>query len=403
MNTRERFRATVNFEPLDRPLYWEFGYWVGTVRRWYREGLPCVHGVPDRLSDTGVVHAEFLGPSWRSAHCDVDVSTTLGFDEAMRWIPINNYLCPMFTTRVLEDQDEWSIMVNALGETVRTFKVSGSTQWLDAPVKTREDYETIRDQRLQPVLSERVPSDWPAVKEELKRRTYPLAYGGFQGFFNTSRRLLGYEGLMMAFYDRPALVKDIVSDTCDLLIALYDPVLSEVPGDCALISEDICYKGGCLISPATFREFYLPVYRRLIGFYRDHGIRTILVDSDGDVTGLIPLLIEAGVTGLYPFEVTGKCDVRGVRRAFPRFQIMGGIDKKAVAAGRDAIDRELESKVPSMLPSGGYIPFIDHNIPPDIPWENFLYYRGRLAELAGQDSEFGLDRLTNIVSHHRAS
>ncbi|MEI8083945.1 MAG: hypothetical protein WCI74_19075, partial [Actinomycetes bacterium] len=63
-----------------------------------------------------------------------------------------------------------------------------------------------------------------------------------------------------------------------------------------MISEDMCYKSGCFISPAMFRQFMLPAYRKLTGFYRDHGIQTVLVDSDGDVMRLIPLLIEGGVT-----------------------------------------------------------------------------------------------------------
>ena len=149
-----------------------------------------------------------------------------------------------------------------------------------------------------------------------------------------------------------------------------------------MISEDMCYKSGCFISPAFFRTFMLPAYRKLTGFYRDHGIQTILVDSDGDVTRLIPLLIEGGVTGLHPFEVTGKCDVVEVRKSFPRFQILGGIDKRELAQGRGAIHRELERKVPFLSRTGGYIPFVDHTVPPDVSWGDFRYYRQRLAELA---------------------
>jgi len=42
LNARERFLAIMNFEPVDRPLYWEFCYWAPTVRRWYNEGLEKV-------------------------------------------------------------------------------------------------------------------------------------------------------------------------------------------------------------------------------------------------------------------------------------------------------------------------------------------------------------------------
>ena len=37
MNMRQRFLATMDFEPVAPPK-WEFGYWGGTIRRWYGEG-----------------------------------------------------------------------------------------------------------------------------------------------------------------------------------------------------------------------------------------------------------------------------------------------------------------------------------------------------------------------------
>jgi len=51
MGTRARFLAVMNFEPVDRTLLWEDGYWLGAVRRWYREGLPKRRGVPEDTED----------------------------------------------------------------------------------------------------------------------------------------------------------------------------------------------------------------------------------------------------------------------------------------------------------------------------------------------------------------
>jgi len=34
-----------------------------------------------------------------------------------------------------------------------------------------------------------------------------------------------------------------------------------------------------------------------------------------------------------------------------------------------------------MLKSGGYVPHVDHQVHPDISWENFKYYRARLKEM----------------------
>ena len=67
---------------------------------------------------------------------------------------------------------------------------------------------------------------------------------------------------------------------------------------------------------------------------------------------------------------------------------MGGLDKRIIALGKEEIDKELEAKVPFMLRKGGYIPFADHIIPPDAPWNNFVYYRRRLKEIIERAGDF---------------
>jgi uroporphyrinogen decarboxylase len=72
--------------------------------------------------------------------------------------------------------------------------------------------------------------------------------------------------------------------------------------------------------------------------------------------------------------------VTEVRQAFPQLQILGGVDKIPLARDRAAIDAAL-AWAPGMLKQGGYIPYVDHMVPPDVPWENFVYYRQRLNEM----------------------
>ncbi|MCP4165953.1 MAG: hypothetical protein GY759_08690 [Chloroflexi bacterium] len=48
-------------------------------------------------------------------------------------------------------------------------------------------------------------------------------------------------------------------------------------------------------------------------------------------------------------------DIVKVRKDFPRLQIYGGLDKRALALGRHAIDTELEYKLPPLLRQGGYL------------------------------------------------
>jgi len=41
------------------------------------------------------------------------------------------------------------------------------------------------------------------------------------------------------------------------------------------------------------------------------------------------------------------------------------------------------SKVPFLIKQGGYIPYIDHAVPPDVSLENYIYYLNLLKEIFG--------------------
>jgi len=381
MNARERFLAVMNFQPGVHPPLWEFGYWAGALRRWYREGLPEGVGLPESIPDGEGVRAE--GTGWEPGRAwERDVHNYLGLDEGIIRLPLNNYIYPSFQVEVLEDHGDWHIYRDEWGVARREPKDKTSLPaFVSAPVQNREDWEQLKAERLQPKLEGRLPKDWPQLLEGYRRRDYPLAIGGRHGFFGTPRYLLGLEKLLTSYYDDPQLIADMTSYLADFWVALYDQVLQEIKVDLALIWEDMAYKTGSLISPALFREFMLPGYQKLTALFRAHGIQVVWVDTDGHIWKLIPLFLEGGVTGLYPFEVAAGMDVVEVRKAFPKLEIMGGLDKMKVAAGPEAIDMELEARLPAMLERGGYIPCVDHNVPPDVSWANFLYYRRRLEKM----------------------
>ena len=60
--------------------------------------------------------------------------------------------------------------------------------------------------------------------------------------------------------------------------------------------------------------------------------------------------------------------------------LIGGVDKRALIAGKDAINRELERLTP-LVEDGGYIPTVDHRVPPDVSFENYCYYLEKKKEI----------------------
>lgn len=59
---------------------------------------------------------------------------------------------------------------------------------------------------------------------------------------------------------------------------------------------------------------------------------------------------------------------------------MGGIDKKVLSKNKEFILRELK-KVKRMLEKGGYIPYTDHMVPPEVSFDNYKFYRMELKKI----------------------
>ncbi|MCL4506168.1 MAG: hypothetical protein M1434_11650 [Chloroflexi bacterium] len=99
---------------------------------------------------------------------------------------------------------------------------------------------------------------------------------------------------------------------------------------------------------------------------------------------MIPVWLDAGINGLWPFEVAAGMDVLAVRRRYGHdLAIGGGIDKRAVAVGGESMRREVDRVMP-LVENGGYLPELDHTAPPDISWQKYGEYMHYLLYRLGR-------------------
>jgi len=358
MNDRERLVRTMHFEEVDRLPWWEMWYWAETLERWYDEGLPR----------------------------NVDLREYFGVDRR-EWVPIrsvNSTLIPPFEEETLEETEEFRIFRDSDGITKQVFKkADGQTSmphWVDFPVKDRKSWEKFKG-RLNPDSPERYPADWEQKKKAWKDRDYPLIID-CGSIYGKLRNWIGLENFSIMFYEEPALVHEMMDYMGDFFSKVIKKAVSEVDIDLALFWEDMSCKTGSLLSPAMFRDFMIPNYKKITEVLRNNGIDIIFVDSDGNIEELVPLWLESGINGFLPLEVAGGMDPVKLRKKYGKdVLLIGGIDKRAMAKGKEAIDAELESKLPFMRKSGGYIPWCDHLVPPDVSFENYMYYLNKMKQM----------------------
>ncbi|MBM3708103.1 MAG: hypothetical protein FJW69_07175 [Actinobacteria bacterium] len=387
MNTREKFLSVVNFNKKCEVPNWEFGYWYDTIKRWYSEGLSKINPPYIRKYRQGV-SGEALSSILdvfedSSNYYGSDIKEYFGFDKRVHSVPLYAPPLPFFDKEVYsEDKDNIVFKREDDGKIVKTRKDGTSMPlFLEFPVKGRSDFEKIKE-RFDPDHPLRMPDNFEEKIKDYKKRDYVLQLGGtlFSGFFSILREMMGLETTLLYFYDDPKFLEEMLEFFTDYYIKLNRKVISNVEVDFIFIWEDMCYRNGPLISPEHFRKYILPYYKRFISAMKEDGIKNFFVDTDGNCEALIPLFIEGGVSGLLPFEVQSGIDIEKIRAKHPELIIMGGIDKNALSKGKNEIKKEIE-KAKRMIKSGGFIPYTDHLVPPDVSFENYKFFRNELKKI----------------------
>ena len=378
LSNRERFRAIARFE---RPgeLDTRDAFWQETLILWVEKGAP-----PELTNSS--FRGNYFGYNHRRGTREIvsgliNAPYMAGDVEAYLAMPP---IIPQFEPKVLKQDENTITMINQGGQTVKVFKNDPQKMpmFLDHPVVDRDTWKEYK-KRLDPDTPERWPADWDWFADKMNSRDFPvvLSVGSFFGFL---REWMGLERLLYTFHDDPALVEDMMDTMLILEIEVIKRTVKKVKVDMASFWEDMCYKSGPLISPAMFRKFMMPRYHQITDLLHENGIDIIFVDSDGNVKELIPLWLEVDINYIWPLEVAAGNDAVALRKKYGKNVILGGgIDKRALIKGKEAIREEVMSKVPFLLEQGGYFPSVDHLVPTDVSFENYCYYINTMREVAG--------------------
>jgi len=324
LTTRERFRRVLDFEPVDRlPVMEWASWWNLTVERWQREGLPA------DLADAPAIR-DYLG---------------LDGHRQYRIAPDTSG-CPKPAYHGA------GVLADAAGyEAVRTSLYSRRPAFDEAAVESAAQ---------------------PHARGEI------AVWLSLDGFFWYPRKLFGIERHLYAFYDQPELMKRMNEDLLEFNLRVLDRFCRFCTPEFMTFAEDLSYNHGPMLSKAQFDEFLAPYYRRIVPELKGRGI-VPFVDTDGDVTPVIPWLEEVGIGGVLPLERMAGVDVAELRRRHPRLRMIGGFDKTVMHLGEARVRAEFERLLPVMR-QGGYIPACDHQTPPEVSLADYRQYRRLLEE-----------------------
>jgi len=321
MTTRERIVNTMAFRPVDRlPMIEWAGWWDKTLDNWRDQGL-----------DGGDLFGHF------------------GLDDHRQfWIHATAPDAP-----------------HAPGA--------------DCHVTCMEDYERLRPWLFPEAAIARAVAGLTELVEGHVRGDFAV-WLTLEGFFWWPRELMGIEAHLYSFYDEPELYHRMCGDLADFHLRVVEAMCAVSVPDFVTFAEDMSYNHGPMLSEASFEEFLRPYYQRVVPELKRRGIK-VLVDTDGDVMPMVPWLLRAGMQGILPLERQSGVDAAVLRELYPELIMLGAFDKRVMKQGEAAMRAEFERLLPVMR-TGGFIPSVDHQTPPDVSVENYEIYMRLFREYA---------------------
>ena len=379
---RQIFHKIMHYEQPERMFNWNrpFGFfadsmatqfWHQTIERWHKEGLPPEINSPAKVNDY------------------------FQADRSLRVI-LRVGVWPEREKEVLEEDGEYEVFYDADGSLVRQFKgakyEAAMPEHIRYPVTNRSDWEVFRKKRLDPdasgrdcfeivldgevlLVSSPGSENFSQAHEIIRDSVWPVEITvGSQ--FGWVRNWMGLTALSYMLYDDEGLIADMLTHLATLSVSVVTRFLDALNGkvDYATWWEDMAYNKGPLIHPKFFAKLAVQNYQRVNEMLYSRGIDIIGVDSDGSLEKLIPMWLEGGINFVYPNEVAAGNNVLETRKKYgPKMRLVGGIDKRTLSKGRVAIQEEIDRRL-QLVAQGGYLPSVDHSIPPDISFENYKHY-----------------------------
>jgi uroporphyrinogen decarboxylase len=320
MTSRERFLETMQYGTPDRVPYFEEGLRPEVIKRWRSQGL-------GRASD---LYRHFPFDKRESIEIDLD---------------------PM--PRV----DHWPTAGAHLDRFRKSFKPDRN----------------------------RLPRRWSQRVRAWRQREHVLMLYVHQGFFLSMgvRNWRRFHEVMLLMMDQPELVRHMMLIQGELAARMTSQVLEDVAIDAAIFSEPIGGNDRPLLSPAMYEEFVLHSYAPVMAVLQRYAVPVIIFQTFANARILIPSILPHGFNCLWACEVNSEdMDYRDIRRHFGKtLRLMGGIDLDALRQGKEAIRSEVETKVPTLLRDGGYVPLADGRVREDVTFENYIYYRQLLKNV----------------------
>jgi uroporphyrinogen decarboxylase len=192
--------------------------------------------------------------------------------------------------------------------------------------------------------------------------------------FERAHFLRGMEQFLVDMLLEPLLAEALLDRILEFNLAVIERVC-QMDIDGIIFGDDYGSQRGLLISPQHWRRFLKPRLQQQFGLTKQYG-KVACLHSCGDVTAVVPDLIEIGLDVLNPLQPE-VLDLSWLKREYGKdLCFYGGIStQQTLPFGTpDDVRAEVRERIEVMAQDGGYIIAPGITVLADTPLENVLAF-----------------------------
>lgn len=283
-------------------------------------------------------------------------------DQRKSWLTASTYV------------DEWG---NTLANTEEDYPIS-----VDFPLKSPEQLLGLKAP--DPCAEWRFEGLRAAVKRFKGRKAI---FFRLRDAYSLPRYLRGMENLLMDYMLNKDLARALAEKSVDYYVKMAHCAM-ELGADVFWTSDDYCDNRGPVMGLSIFREFILPGLKRLVAEVKRAGF-PFLKHCDGNVTPILPDLVEAGISCLDPIDVGAGMSLAEVKHAYgKRIAVKGGMPLDILIHGTaEEIDHAVQQCLLDGGGGGGYIFSSCSDVSAAVPPRNYA----RMVQACKQFGAYPLD------------
>lgn len=162
---------------------------------------------------------------------------------------------------------------------------------------------------------------------------------------------MGLETFSMALYDNPSLVEAVLERYSDWAVQVARQA-SHLGFDFLWTADDLAFKTAPILSPAMFKKLIVPHIKKIA----DAVSIPWVFHSDGNLTSLLPDLVDLGISAFNPVE-PGAMDIVAVKKQWgDKICLIGNVDVHLLSTGTpNQVAQEVRRLLHKVAPDGGYI------------------------------------------------